>query len=126
MPRTTVAVFRAANGEIPLQKWLDKLEEEEPRAYRKCLERILRLEAQGFEIKEPFSKPLRDGIHELRAKIGTVNYRILYFHGGTKVAVLSHGFTKEDKIPPEEINAAIERKKLVEKNPQRYTAEFEL
>ena len=37
---------------------------------------------------------LRNGIYELRAKVGTVNYRVLYFFCGSNVACLSHGLTK--------------------------------
>lgn len=125
MPQTLVSVFRAANGEIPLKIWLDKLEVEEPRAYAKCLDRILRLEALGYEIREPHSKPLRDGIHELRARIGNVNYRILYSYSGTGIAILSHGITKEGKVPDDEIDTAVARKDLVKKNPDKYTADFD-
>lgn len=125
MPQTPVFVFRAPNGEIPLEKWLDGLERSEPRAYAKCLMLIQRLEAFGYELGEPLSKPLRNGINELRGQIGTVNYRILYFFHN-RVAVLSHGFTKEGKVPDAEIDRAVGRMKLVKANTSLHTAEWEV
>jgi phage-related protein len=125
MPQTVIRLFRDVDGTIPLQEWLDDLEETEPRAYRKCLARILELAQFGYEMRRPNADTLRDGIHELRAKVGTVNYRILYFFMGANVACLSHGFTKESEIPDTEINRAVKRKRLVESDPDRYTAEWE-
>ena len=43
------------------------------------------------------------------------------FFAGKQVVVLSHGFTKEDKIPPREIDRAIERKLLVESDIEKFT-----
>ena len=125
MPQTMILVFQGQNGTVPLTEWLDYLEEREPRAYQKCLERILLLSNLGFELKRPYADKLRDGIYELRAKIGNVNYRILYFFCGRNQVCLSHGFTKEDKVPDAEIETAIKRKKLVVRNQDKYTADWE-
>jgi len=83
------------------------------------------LESLGSELRRPHADALRDGIRELRAKAGTVNYRILYFFCGSNIVCLSHGFTKEAKIPPAEIDTALRRKKLVESDLDTYTAEWE-
>jgi phage-related protein len=99
MPQTTIRVFREANGTVPLEEWLKKLEEFEPRAHAKCLQRILLLSRLGNELRRPLADMLRDGIRELRAKKGRVNYRILYFFHGSHCVCLSHGFTKEGEIP---------------------------
>jgi phage-related protein len=125
MPHTTVSVFRAANGEVPLDDWLGVLERRFPKAYDRALERILQLEAHGHELKMPHSKFLRDGIHELRWRVVKVQYRILYFFHGKCAAVLSHGITKEDEVPPNEIDLAVKRKRLVASNPTKYLADFE-
>jgi DNA-binding XRE family transcriptional regulator len=47
--------------------------------YAKCAVRIRRLADLGHELRRPEADLLRDGICELRARLGTVNYRILYF-----------------------------------------------
>ncbi len=126
MPRTAIQLFRENNGDVPLQDWLDELEAYEPRAHRKCVERILLLSQLGNELRRPIADILRDGIRELRAKVGNVNYRILYFFHGSNLVCLSHGLTKENEIPDAEIEAAIAHKKLVERDPQSHIAEFEV
>lgn len=58
--------------------------------------------------------------------MGTVNYRILYFFNGRQVAVLSHGITKEDVVPPAEIERAIARMKRVQADATVHTAMLEI
>lgn len=125
MPQTVIRVYRQLNGETPVTEWLDGLEENEPRAYRKCLQRILLLADKGHELRRPIADHLRDGIYELRTKVGRVNYRIFYFFCGPNMACLSHGITKEGEIPHEEIDRALTRKNLVKRNLDRHTAEWE-
>jgi len=56
---------------------------------------------------------------------GTVNYRILYFFAGSDIVCLSHGITKEKEIPGNEIDVAIQRKKLVIQDSDQYSTEWE-
>ena len=126
MPRTVVRTFRDGKGNVPIKDWLEHLEKAEPRAYKKCLQRILALAEFGFDLRRPIADLLRDGIYELRAKVGTVNYRLLYFFIAKNVACLSHGFTKEGEVPEAEIETAIQRKTLVERARNKFTAEWEI
>jgi hypothetical protein len=126
MPQTVIRVYRASDQSVPLVDWLAELEESEPRAYRKCLAMILLLSEQGNELRRPYVDMLRDGIRELRCKVGNVNYRILFFYCGQHVVCLSHGLTKEDIVPNAEIDTALKRKKLVERDLDRFTADWEL
>ena len=77
----------------------------------------------GHELRRPAADMLRDGIYELRAKKGHVQYRLLYFFHGRNIAILAHGLTKEDRVPPMDIERAIKRKKLFEANPKAHTYE---
>lgn len=66
------------------------------------------LQANGNSLREPYSKPLRDGILELRAKIGSDISRVLYFFIIDRRIVLTHGFIKKtQKTPSSEIARAI-------------------
>lgn len=47
--------------------------------------------------------------------------RILYFFHGGYTAILSHGIVKEKRVPPKEIDKAIKRRSLFERNPDKYT-----
>jgi phage-related protein len=75
----------------------------------------------GHELRRRAADTLRDGIYELRAKEGHVQYRILYFFHGRNVAILAHSITKEDAIPPLEIERALKRKREFEKDPEGHT-----
>jgi phage-related protein len=72
----------------------------------------------------PIADLLRDGIYELRVRAGRVNYRILYFFHGRNIAVVSHGITKEDRVPAKEIDLAIRRRALIQANSHVHVAEW--
>lgn len=65
------------------------------------------LASNGSELREPYSKPLGDGIFELRAKIGSDISRVLYFFFIGRRVILTNGFIKKtQKTPAAEINRA--------------------
>ena len=125
MPVTEVRVFRESTGEIPLITWLRHVRVSEPRAFAKCLQRILLLAENGNALRRPHADFLRDGVYELRCRHGRVHYRILYGFTGRCVATLTHGFTKEGKVPDKEIDLAVSRLNKVTANPTDFTAEFD-
>jgi phage-related protein len=118
LPQTEVVFYQEEDGSVPLLEWLDRLP---AKAQAKCLARLKRLEDLGHELRRPEADYLRDGIHELRSTLGGVHYRILYFFHGNVAAVVSHSITKEQRVPPREIDRAIERKHKFTANPRRYT-----
>lgn len=121
MPNTEVLFYQEADGRSPVVEWLEELREMDTAAYAKCVAVIERLEQLGHELRRPTADLLRDGIYELRAKKGHVNYRLLYFFHGRNVAIVAHGLTKEDVVPPADIERALRRKKAFEADPQRHT-----
>ena len=118
--KTTVTFYREDDGKVPVLDWLRKLQNENRKAYAYCVARIRLLAEMGHGLRRPHADSLRDGIHELRSRIGRVNYRVLYFFHGRNVVVLVHGMTKEDRIPDADIARAIERKKRYELNPDAH------
>jgi len=119
VPQREVVFFAAEDGSVPLLAWMDRLHD---KVRDKCIVRIERLAERGHELRRPEADLLRDGIHELRLRHGNVHYRILYFfHEGR--AVLSHGCTKEDVVPPAEIGRAIGNKTRFIQDPGRHTYE---
>lgn len=126
MPRTRLIFYQDNPGFSPVVFWLRELRKENSRAYAKCVTRIQRLAEAGHELRRPEADILRDGIYELRSRLGSVNYRVLYFFHGRNVAVVSHGFTKEAEVPAIEIDRAINRKRAFEKDPERHTYKEEL
>ena len=75
----------------------------------------------GHELRRPEADLLRDGIYELRVRLGTANYRMLYFFHGRIAAVLAHGLIKETEVPRRDIELAIRRKVNFASNPEQHT-----
>jgi phage-related protein len=117
VPRTDVCFYLAGDGTVPVLDWLRQLRHQDRRAYAKCVVRIQRLADEGHALRRPEADYLRDGIYELRARHGHVNYRLLYFFYGQNVVVLAHSLTKESQVPDAEIERAIRRKIAFEANP---------
>ena len=113
--------FRSEDGTAPVLEWLKELRVENPKAWANCRARIALLSQFGHELRRPAADFLREGIHELRAKQGHVQYRMLYFFHGRTVAVLAHSLTKEDAIPPADIERALRRKWQFETDPKEHT-----
>lgn len=126
MPATKVRVFQNVDGTSPFMDWLDGLEASKPAVWKKCLYSLLALSQHGHELRRPMAAPLRDGIYELRPKKGPVHYRILYGFVGSHDAVVALGTTKEDVVDPKDIDIAIERLNLAQRDLDRYTVDFEI
>jgi hypothetical protein len=123
MPQTTVIFYCDTDGESPLVTWLSEVRAENKSAWAKCRVRIEQLAAFGHELRRPAADFLRDGIYELRAREGHVQYRLLYFFHGRNVAILAHGVLKEGKVAADDIERALRRKRLFETNPEEHTYE---
>ena len=118
MPQTKVVFYQEKDGTVPVLDWLDDIP---AKAQLKCLAKIERLKQEGHELRRPEADLLRDKIYELRSSFQGVHYRILYFFHDRNVAVLSHSITKEDSIPPVEIERAMKRKRQFEQHPEKHT-----
>ncbi len=125
MPRTEVLFYQEAWQDVPVLEWLRGLRRTDRRGFAKCVARVQRLAEQGHELRRPESDLLRDGIHELRARRGRVNYRILYFFRGQGIAVLTNGLCKAAKVSSADIERALRRKNAFEKDPDRHTCAME-
>ena len=121
MPQTKLLFFLDADGTAPVWEWLKDLRTRNPKAFAKCVVRVRRLVELGHELRRPEADLLQDGIYELRARLGTVNYRLLYFFHGRNVALLAHAITKENEIPVVEIKRAVERKIKFAARPAAHT-----
>lgn len=122
MPTTPVVFYCDSKGVAPVLEWLRDLREQDKKAWVNCVARVEQLRQSGHELRRPAAAPLRDGIHELRAKKGHVQYRILYFFHGRAAAVLAHGITKDDAaVPDADIERALGRKKKFESDPEGHT-----
>ena len=86
-----IILYDTEDGRCPVQELLDSLE---PKLLAKTLRTIDLLEMNGPLLREPYSKPLENGIFELRTKQGSDITRVLYCFIVGKKAVLTNGFIK--------------------------------
>ncbi len=123
MPKTKIMIYQESEGIVPLLDWLDNLSK---RAKVKCIEKIERLQTFGHELRRPDCDYLIEGIYELRARARNVNCRILYAFTGKDIVLLSHGFTKQKKVPKSEIERAVKNLYKYRRNPQKHIFEEEI
>lgn len=94
MPNFEVDFYKKENGECPVQDFLDSLDS---KMRAKLLVGFALLEANGPQLREPYSKHIGDGIFEIRAKQGSNITRVLYFFFVGRQIVLTNGFTKKTR-----------------------------
>ena len=122
MGRVRLVLYKESDGSIPLLDWLHSLTNRDRKAVLKCRAKLVLLSEFGNLLRRPAADYLRDGIYELRFESGGVNYRVLYFFSSTASAlVVSHGLSKEARVPDREINRALERRRAFESNPEEHT-----
>lgn len=104
MSNYIINFFKKQNGSCPVEEFLDSLDN---KMRAKILLAIALLETNGPQLREPYSKPLGDGIFEIRAKQGNNITRTLYFFYDGKQIILTNGFVKKtQKTPSAEIQRA--------------------
>jgi len=123
MPITQIRLFRDDDGSTPFLEWLAVIESRDRKVYEKCRSYLQRLADFGRDLRRPTADFLRDGVYELRIKHGRVNYRILYGFVGKNVVLVSHGITKEKKVPSKEIDLAAKHIEKFRSNPDRYSSD---
>ena len=115
----TIVFFREEDQSTPFLDWFGDLP---VKAKIQCRARLQLLADEGHLLRRPAADFLRDGIYELRARAGGINYRMLYFFHGREAVVISHGLLKQQAIvPPIEIERALRRKRAFTAEPARHT-----
>lgn len=96
----------------PMDKFLDQLMKDNLKLYEKTLRSMQLLMIHGNQLRMPYSKPLRDGIFELRTIFGNDITRVFYFFDEGKIIMVTNGIVKKSqKTPKEDIEYAIEARK---------------
>ena len=122
MPKIQVIFYQDETGTVPVLIWLDDLL---PKIRAKCIVKIERLRELGHELRRPEADYLRDDIYELRIAYRSIQYRLLYFFYRRNTAVISQGIVKDQRVPPAEIDLAVQRKRTLEQNPEQHTYSLE-
>lgn len=105
MQHFEVDFYKTPDGFCPIEEFLDSLE---MKMQAKALRAVLLLEQNGNELREPYSKHLKDGIFELRVKQGSDIIRLLYFFVVRQKIILTNGFVKKTlRTPKRELELAL-------------------
>lgn len=108
MKKFEVIFYEKENGECPIEEFINSLD---LKMKVKLIGLLELLEEKGYQIREPYSKLIEDGIFELRCQVGNNITRVLYFFYVGEKIVLTNGFVKKTrKIPLEEIKIAKARR----------------
>ena len=104
MHRFEVEFYETVDGKQPAKEFLLSLDK---KMRAKMADTIAILQDNGYELREPYSRHLSEGIFELRAKVGSDITRVLYFFYIDRRIILTNGFIKKtQKTPPREIERA--------------------
>jgi len=105
----TVQFYRLSSGHCPIEEFLDSLNGKQA---QKVIW-VLRLIEEMEIVPVQYFKKLTNSkdLWEVRIRCGNDQYRLLCFIDAGTVVVLTNGFIKKtQKIPPQEIALAIQRK----------------
>ena len=126
MPEVKIKYYCEADGNAPVNNWLERLKDQDRIGYARCIAKIRLLSEMGLNARRPAVEYLRDCIFEIRAKHVHIQYRILFFYQNQKIVILAHGLIKKSgAVPESDIDIAIERKKCFELNRERHTYDQE-
>lgn len=93
--------YEKENGGCPVEEYITSLD---AKMRAKMIGLLELLEEKGNQLREPYSKPIDDGIFEIRCKVGNNITRVLCFFYFEGKIILTNGFVKKtQKTPPEEI-----------------------
>lgn len=99
-----VEFLRRTNGSVPVQEYLETLEE---KYQAKIVANIELLRARSGRLYEPYAKHIRGPLWELRVDFGRLATRIFYFLASDKKILLLHAFMKKtEKTPAREVETA--------------------
>jgi putative component of toxin-antitoxin plasmid stabilization module len=104
----TVEFYVSANGQSPVQEFLDELRQSDPGDFAAVLAGLAKLRNRQYH-RAPLSKPVGNGLFELR-HVGKLNTRVLYFFTRGRRIIAVHGIrNKAWAIPAGDRKTALDR-----------------
>ena len=97
MAEFEVEFYETTDGDKPAKDFLISLDN---KMRAKMASMISLLQENGYNLREPYSKHLSEGIFELRAKVGSDITRVMYFFYIDRRVILTNGFVKKTKKTP--------------------------
>ena len=103
-----IEYYETGRARCPIREFIDSLDS---KSKAKVARTIDLLEQFGIELGMPYAKHIEEELWELRTRVGTNQYRIIYFLFTGKVFILLHGFMKKSgRIPERDLKIARDRR----------------
>jgi len=103
-----IEYFETAKGKRPVQEFIDSLD---TRSKAKIARTLDLLEQFGIKLGMPYAKHVEGDLWELRTRVGSNQYRLIYFLFAGGVFILLHGFMKKSgQIPQQHLRTARDRR----------------
>jgi phage-related protein len=90
----SVEYYEVRKGSCPVREFIDSLD---IKAKAKMARTIDLLEEFGIDLGMPYAKHIAGKLWELRTRLSTNRYRIIYFFDTGKTFILLHGFVKKNE-----------------------------
>ena len=92
---------------LPHKHIFDIIAKEKALIY-KNIQKFIEYKNNNFNLSDKFTKPLKDGIFELKVDLQNKTSRSLYFYEKNQMIIFTNGFIKKSqKTPSKEIQKAI-------------------
>jgi len=92
--------FAKVNNSIPMIDFLETLSIKERALIYKNIQKLVEYKNNNFGLSDKFTKPLRDGIFELKVDLQNKTSRSLYFYEKNKMIIFTNGFIKKSQKTP--------------------------
>ena len=104
--------FAKINNTIPMIDFLESVSIQERALIYKNIEKLIEYKNNDFRLSDKFTKPLKNGILELKVDFKNKTSRSLYFYEKNQMIIFTNGFIKKSqKTPAREMAKA---KKIME------------
>jgi phage-related protein len=92
--------FAKVNNSIPMIDFLETLSIKERALIYKNIQKLIEYKNNNFSLSDKFTKPLRDGIFELKVDLQNKTSRSLYFYEKNQMIIFTNGFIKKSQKTP--------------------------
>ena len=104
----SVEFYEAETEACPVREFLDKLKAADPNDFAAVVAGLAKLRNRQYH-REPLSKPIGDGLFELR-HVGKLNTRLLWFFAKGQCIIVVHGIRNKGRaVPARDLETARER-----------------
>jgi phage-related protein len=108
MMEFSIEFYESAAGRCPVREFLDELKAGDPDDFAAIVAGLAKLRNRQYH-RPPLSKPVSDGLFELR-HVGKLNTRVLWFFVKGRRIIAVHGIrNKGQAIPVRDLDTARER-----------------